>query len=267
MRRIALIAGHGKLPFILADEAKRRGEHVVGIAINGITEKGLESHVDKIYWGDAREAKKALEIFRQERIGFIVMTGKIPRALIFDRKFEVDKDVQDIFRNSVDNKDYSIFKAVALRLRREGIRIIEPTRYFSDLIPKKGQLSKRSPTDKEWEDISFGKKIAKKIAGMDIGQAVVVKKKSILAIEALEGTDKTIRRAGALSGEGAVVVKVARPRQDMNFDIPTIGPETIDSLIDAKAAVLAIEAKKTIVVDRDEVTRKADTAGISIIAI
>lgn len=267
MNRIALIAGQGKLPSIFADEARKCGEYVIGIAINGITTQGLESHVDKIYWRDITETKKALEIFRQERINKVVMTGKIPKAVIFNRKLNLNEDASEIFRNTVDSKDYTIIKAIAGRLKKEGISVIDPTLYLSKLLLKKGALTKRFPTKDEWADIQFGRKTAKKIAGMDIGQTVVVKKKAILAVEAIEGTDETIRRAGNFGGENAVVVKVARPHQDMRFDVPTVGPETIDSLITAKAAVLAIEAKKTLVVEREEVVRKADTANISVIAI
>lgn len=267
MKRIALIAGQGRLPFIFAECARKAGECVVGIAIKGITSQGLESHVDKIYWGDITEPRRALEIFKEENINYVVLTGKIPKAIIFNKKLNLDKDVSEIFRKTVDSKDYSIIRAIAARFKMEGIQVIDPTPYLSDLIPKKGLLARRSPTKKEWGDIRFGQKIAKKIAGMDIGQAVVVKRKSILAIEAIEGTDSAIRRAGTLDGDGAVVVKVSRPHQDMRFDIPTIGPETISSLIDAKAAVLAVEAKKTLVVDKDEIVRKADAANIAVVAI
>ncbi|MDB4349613.1 UDP-2,3-diacylglucosamine diphosphatase LpxI [Omnitrophica bacterium] len=267
VRRIALVAGHGRLPFIFADEARRDGVHVIGIAINGLTDGELESHVDRIYWRDITEPGKALEIFRQEKVNFVVMTGKIPKAVIFNRKFNLDKDVSEIMQKTVDSKDYTIIKAIAARLKKEGIHVMDPTFYFSKLLPPKGLLAKRPPTKEEWEDIRFGKKTAKKIAGMDIGQAVIVKKKMVIAVEAHEGTDEMIRRTGQLDGEGAVVIKVSRPHQDMRFDIPTIGPETVDSLIVVKAKVLAVEAKKTLVVDKDEIIKKADPAGISVVAI
>ena len=144
---------------------------------------------------------------------------------------------------------------------------MDPTPYLSNLIPEKGLLAKRIPTKSEWGDIKFGKKVAKRMAGMDIGQTVIIKRKMVLAVEAAEGTDRAIRRAGELEGEGAVIVKVSRPHQDMRFDIPTIGPETIDSLIEARAAVLAVEAGRMLVVDKGQIARKADMAGISVVAI
>ncbi len=267
MKRIALVAGQGRLPFIFADEARKAGAHVIGVAMKGITDGDLESHVDKIYWGDITQPGKALEMFRQEKINYVVMTGKIPKAIIFNKKLNLDKDASEVLGNIVDSKDYTIIKAVAYRLKKDGIYVMDPTLYLSKLLLPKGLIAQRPPTKEEWEDINFGKSTAKRIAGMDIGQAVVIRKKMVVAVEAHEGTDAMIRRAGGLDGEGSVVVKVSRPHQDMKFDVPTIGPETIDSLIAAKARVLAIEAKKTLVVDKDEIVRKANAAGIAVVAI
>lgn len=267
MKRIALLAGNGKLPIIFANEARKKGASVIALAIKGLTSPELENCVDKIYWGRITETKRAFEILRQEKINFIAMTGKIPKAVIFDKNYNFDEHGKDVLKNTIDNKDYTIFKVVASKLRKDGIRVLDSTIYLSPLLQKRGVLTRRHPTDKEWEDIRFGEKMARKIAGLDIGQTVIVKQKSVLAVEAIEGTDKAIKRAGTLKGEGAVVVKVARPRQDMRFDIPAIGPETIDSLIEAKAGVLAIEARRTLVVDKEEIVRKADKAGIAIAAI
>lgn len=267
MRRIALIAGRGRLPLIFADEAKRCGAWVIGIAIKGITPPELQSHVDKIYWADIADTKKALEILRVEKVSNIAMTGKIPKGLIFSKRLKIDENASRVLKDTVDSRDYTIIKAVAAGFKKEGISVMDPTVYLSALLAKKGLLTRRAPTKEEWEDIRFGWKAAKKVAGMDIGQTVVVKKKMILAVEAIEGTDKAIERAGQLKVENAVIVKVSRPHQDMRFDIPAIGPETIDSLIEARAAVLAVEARKTLVVDKDEVVKKADAAGISVVAV
>ena len=267
MKRIALVAGRGKLPSIFARCARKKGAYVAGIAIRGITPPELESHVDKIHWFELTDTKKALETFRNENLKFIVMTGKIPKDIIYNKKLNLNKDVSNLFKNTMDSRDYSLIKAVASRLKKEGLVVMDSTAYLSDLLAKKGLIAGRMPTQKEWQDIKFGWKAAKRIAGMDIGQTVVIKKKLVVAVEAIEGTDAAIKRAGAVSGPGTVVVKVARPRQDMRFDVPTIGPETIDSLIDAGAAVLAIEARKTLVVDKDEITKKALSSNLSVIAI
>ncbi|NQT06554.1 MAG: LpxI family protein [Candidatus Omnitrophica bacterium] len=268
MKRIALIAGRGRLPSIFASEARKAGEYIVGLAIEGITPRELQTQVDKIYWVRIDETKRALEILRSEKINSIVMTGKIPKAVIFNRKLNLTDEASEVFKKSVDSKDYTLIKGVASILKKEGMRVIDPTPYFSKLFQKKGLIARRSPTKDEWADIHFGAKIAKKISGMDIGQAVAVKRRMIITVEAVEGTDRAIRRIADLEkGEGAVIVKVSRPRQDMRFDVPAIGPDTIDSMIAAKASCLAVEAHKTLVVDKDEIVRKADSAGIAVLAI
>ncbi len=266
-RRIALVAGQGRLPLIFAGEARKDGVYVVGIAINGLTDRELASRVDRIYWGEITETARALKVFRDEKINFIVMTGKIPKSVIFNKKLKFDHDASAILKNTVDSKDYTIIKAIAGRLRKEGVRVMDPTIYLSKLLPEKGVIAGREPSAREWSDIRCGRKMARAIAGMDIGQAVMVRKGMVIAVEAHEGTDNMIRRASALDSDGAVVVKVARPRQDMRFDVPTVGSETIDSLIHSKAKALAVEAKKTLVVDKDEIARRAEAADIAVVAI
>jgi len=267
MRRIALVAGSGRLPLLFADEARQDGSYVVGIAINGLTDKTFDSHVDSIYWGDITEPGKVLEVFRKEKVNFIVMTGKIPKAIIFNRKLNLDEHARDLLNKTVDSKDYTIIKAIALRLKKEGISVMDPTIYLFKLLAPKGLIARREPTREEWQDVSFGHKTAKTMAGMDIGQAVMIRKKMVIAVEAHEGTDHMIRRTGDLDSDGAVVVKVSRPHQDMRFDVPTVGPETIESLISVHAKVLAIEARKTLIVDKDEIIKKADAAGIAVVAV
>jgi len=195
------------------------------------------------------------------------MTGKVPKTLLFNRNMKFDKEASGVINDAVDGKDYAIIKMIASRLSKIGVKIIDSTMYLKKLLPKKGVITKREPTPKEWEDIKFGKKIAKQLAGMDIGQTVVVKNKAVLALEAIEGTDEAIKRGGSLGNGDVAVVKVARPRQDMRFDVPAIGPETIDSLITSGAKALAIEAKMTLVVDREKLVKKADEAGITVVAI
>jgi len=267
MKRIAIVAGKGVLPLIFADEARKNGDYVVGVAINGLTSPELADHVDKIYWGDITEPARALDVFREAKIDSVVMTGKIPKAVIFDKKFKLDKVAADVLNNTVDSKDYTIIKAAAMLLKKEGISVIDTMPYLKGLIPKKGLMTRRAPTAKEMADVKFGYKTAKRMAGMDIGQAVCVRNKMVVAVEAHEGTDSMIRRAGSLDGAGSVIVKVARPHQDMRFDVPAVGPETIDSLIAAGAKVLAIESGKTLVVDRDRLIAKANSSDISVLAI
>ncbi len=156
---------------------------------------------------------------------------------------------------------------VAKQVEKIGLTFISPAGYLSDFIPQKGTLTEREPTAKEWEDIEFGKKMAIEIGRLDIGQTVAVKNKAVLAVETVEGTDDTIKRAGRFSRGGVVAVKMIKPNQDPRFDIPAVGIRTINSLIEAKASVLAIEAGKTFFINREESVSKADENHISIVAI
>ena len=267
MKRIALLAGAGRLPIIFASEAKKNGAEILGVGIKGLTSPELEKHVDKIYWDRITEGAKLLNMLREEKVNYVVMTGKVPKSVLFDRKITFDEESTKVLKNTINRKDYVIIKMVARRLAREGIRILDSTMYLKKLLLPKGVITKREPTQEEWGDIRFGKKIAKQFAGMDIGQTVVVKNKAVLALEAIEGTDEAIKRGGALGKNDVVVIKVARPRQDMRFDVPAVGPETIDSLASAGARVLAVEARKTLVVDKEDLIRKADNKNITVVAI
>jgi len=267
MKRIALLAGAGRLPIIFSDEARKNGAQVIALAIKGLTSPEIEEHVDKVYWDEITEGARVLEILKNEKINYAVMTGKVPKTILFNKKLKFDSESTKLLKNTIDKKDYAILKMVASRLGKIGVRILDSTLYLKKLLLKKGVLTSRVPSEKEWQDINFGKKIAKELAGMDIGQTVVVKDKAVLALEAIEGTDRTIKRGGELGKGDVVVVKVARPRQDMRFDVPAVGPETIDSLIKGGAKVLAIEAKKTLVVEKEKLIEKANNAGITVVAI
>lgn len=267
IRRIALLAGGGRLPIIFADEARKDGAEVIAIAMKGITSPELEHHVNKIYWDEITEGKQLLNILKDEKITLAVMTGKVPKSILFNKKFKFDEEAASALKDTIDKKDYAILKIIASRLNKIGVRILDSTIYFKKLLPERGVFTYRRPDKQEWQDIYFGHKVAKELAGMDVGQTVVVKNKAVLALEAIEGTDETIKRGGMFAGGEAVVIKVARPKQDMRFDVPAIGPETIDSLIEAKASVLAVEAKKTLVVDKEDLVAKADRAGIAVVAI
>ena len=166
-----------------------------------------------------------------------------------------------------DKRADTLLKAAAWGLKRAGVKLVSPMPYLKALMIEKGVRTRREPTAEEWADVKFGHMMARKIAGLDIGQTVVVRHQALLAVEAFEGTDAAIERGGALGREGVVVVKVARPKQDFRFDVPVVGRNTVETLKRAGAAVLAVEAGRTIVLDRSEVIRMADAAGISIVAL
>jgi DUF1009 family protein len=267
IERIGLLAGEGRLPIIFADEARKKGTKVIALAAKGIASKTLGDHVDKIYWIDLSEAGKLPLICLTNRIRALVMIGKIPKSIFFKKDFSKSKEISSFLNDTENRSDDSILRDVSRKVEKLGFTFINPIDFLSDFMPEKGTLAKREPTAEEWEDIEFGRGAAKSLGTLDIGQTVTVKNKAILTVEAIEGTDETIKRAGRFSGGGIIAVKMLKPNQDPRFDIPTVGIETIDSLIEVKAAVLAIEAEKTLFIDQQESIAKADRHGISIVAI
>jgi len=267
INRIGLIAGNGRFPIIFAESARKKGVEVIAIGINEETSKELEKFVNKIYWLGVGELDKLLKIFREENIRSIVMAGQVKHKLLFDKNIKIDKRMQFLLGSLKNKKTDSIIGAIARLLEFKGIKVLSSIIFLSDYLPKKGVLTKQLPDDRVLKDINFGRKIAKSIAGLDIGQSVVVKDRVVLAVESIEGTDEAIRRAERYGKNGIVVIKVTKPRQDMRFDVPVIGPDTIKLLQEVKAACIAIEAKKTLIIDREETIRLADEASITVVAM
>ena len=265
MDRIGLIAGNGKFPLFFAQGAKKKGRKIIAIAFKEETSRTLSRYVDEIHWISVGELKKIVDILAGSGVTRAVMAGQVNLSLLFS-KVKLDEEAQKLLRE-VDNKTTdALLGSVAERLAERNITLINSATYLDDFLPEKGVLTQINPTASEWADIEFGKKIAKQIAGLDIGQTVIVKDKAILAIEAIEGTDEAIRRACRFGKEGIVVVKVSKPEQDMRFDLPVIGGRTIKLLHRLKAKILAIEAKKTLVLEKEKIIRLADGWGICIVA-
>ena len=191
------------------------------------------------------------------------MAGQIHHYRLFKEK-SPDKELQSLLKALADKRTDSILGAIAERLKEEGINLLPSYRFLSRLLPKEGILTRRKPTEDEWKDIKFGREIAERIAGADIGQTVCVKNGVVLAIEAIEGTDKTIRHASQFT-QGVVVIKKAKPNQDLRFDIPVIGIRTIKTMVKSRAKVLAIDPEKTLLLDKEKVIRLSDEKGISIV--
>ena len=265
MDKIGLIAGNGKFPLFFAQGAKKKGRKIIAIAFKEETSRRLSGYVDEIHWISVGELKKVVDILTGSGVTRAVMAGQVNLSLLFS-KVKLDEEARKLLRE-VDNKTTdSLLGRVAERLAERNITLINSATYLDDFLPGKGALTRISPTSSEWEDIEFGKKIAKQIAGLDIGQTVIVKNKTILAIEAIEGTDEAVRRAWRFGKEGIVVVKVSKPDQDMRFDLPVIGERTIRLLHRLKAKILAVEAKKTLVLEKEKIIRLADGWGICIVA-
>jgi len=267
MGSIGLVAGAGKLPIIFADLARKKGEKVIGIGLKDVTDPALETHVDKFMWFELGALQKAIFAAVAARINRIVLVGKLRKDLFFKGDAGIDKDTKLILGKLTDKKDYSILNEASKLLGKFGMEVIDPSPFLGDIIPQRGVLTKRAPTGAEAEDIRYAVEIARELTRLDIGQTVCVKNKTVIASEAVEGTDAAVERAGSLSSQGFVVAKVARPDQDMRFDVPLVGLETMEALVKAGATALALESGKTFLIDREEIISLADSRNIAITVI
>jgi DUF1009 family protein len=267
MEKIGLIAGNRKLPLLFAEAAKRKGHSLVVIALKGDTSSGIKKYADKLYWLGLDEFSSMFGIFKAEGITQVVMAGQISPQRLFSREVSGDPELKSLLENIRDKKADTIFGAIAERLEKFGLELLSSTTFIEELLVKKGSLTQRKPNFPEWEDVYFGLELARAIAYLDIGQTVAVKDKAIVAVEALEGTDNLIRRAGKLARRGITLVKVSKPRQDLRFDIPVVGLNTLKNIVKAGVSCLAIEADKTIFIDKEESIALADRRGIAVVAV
>ena len=267
MDKIGLIAGNRKFPLIFAEAAKKQGCYVVAVAIKKDTNPKIKKIADKVYWLGLDEFSRLFEIFKKEGVANIVMAGQISPHRLFGKEIGKDPILKNLLLEIKNKKADTIFGGIARKLKDEGLELLDSTIFVSEYLPKKGLLTKSQPGPEVKEDIVFGFELAKAIGNLDIGQTVAVKDKAIVAVEAFEGTDNLIRRSGKLAGKGLTIVKVSKPKQDMRFDIPVIGYNTVKNLVRARASCLAIEAGKTLFIDKEESLLLADRHGISIVAI
>jgi DUF1009 family protein len=265
MDKIGLIAGSGKFPLLIAESAKRRGLKVIAVAHKGETIPELASIVDEITWIGLGQFGHLLSAFKSGGVSHVLMAGAITKANMF-AKIKPDLKGLAVIGKLLIYHDDDILRAVARELEKEGITVVNSTSYLPELLAPSGCLTKRKPSKEEIEDIEFGWKVAKELGRLDIGHCAVVRRKTVLAVEAIEGTDKTILRGGELGKESAVVVKVCKPNQDLRFDLPAVGLNTIKVMSDVSASVLAIEAGKTLIFDKEEMIKLANSKGVSIIS-
>lgn len=264
---MGLIAGNGKFPILFSEAARKNGVSIVAVALKEEASPELEKSVDKLYWISIGELKSLIDIFKKEGIKKAVMAGRITKLRLFKNTPKLDSNVEGLLEKVSDRNDMSLLKKAAAVLKFFGITLIDSTIFMDDYLPEKGTLSKRAPTKEEWGDVRFGFSLAKRMSALDVGQTVVVKSKTVLAIEAIEGTDEAILRGGRLGNGNIAVVKTARPRQDRRFDIPTVGVDTVRALEKAGGSVLAIEAKKMFLIDRDECVDLVNKNNFSMVAI
>ena len=263
---IGLIAGRGQFPFLFARAARDQGYKIVAAGIGGDTSPFLYFSVDKFQYFKVGELKRLFEYFHKNAIGQVIMAGQVNQDNLFNPAVKLDEEFQVLSNTLRDRKADTIFAAVADRLSTEGMTLLDSTFLLKKYLAPRGTLTKRGPTESELKDIEFGLTIARLVAGIDIGQTVVVKEKAIVAIEAMEGTDRAIARGGQIAREGAVVVKTSKPAQDNRFDVPVIGPRTIQTMARVKAACLAVTAGKTLIIDREKTVSLANKAGICLVA-
>jgi len=265
MEKIGLIAGNGNFPVLFAKEASKNGFDVVAIAIKEETPPELEDFVKSLYWVKFGQLNKMIQWLKSESVKKAVMVGHIKHKHIF-KQHSLDLKALNLLIGLKDKKADTILGSIADALNSEGIEILPSTTFLSFLMPLKGVITKRGPTSEEENDIAFGTSIAKEIARLDIGQTVVVKNASVVAVEAMEGTDETIKRAGKIGGRGIVVVKVSKPKQDLRFDVPVIGIGTIHIMVETGASALAVDAQRCLFFDKEEALKLADENNICILA-
>ena len=263
---LGLIAGGGVFPLMVADAARDRGLRVVAVAHEGETDPLLAEKVDEIAWIKLGQLGHLLKVLKKAGVTKTVMAGTINKKKMFENVRPDLRGLTLMSKLAIFHDD-DILRAVARELQREGIHIVSSAEHLPELLAPRGNLTRRKPNQEEREDVEFGWKIAKELGRLDIGQCVVVRRKTVLAMEAIEGTNETILRGGKLAKEKAVVVKVSKPNQDMRFDVPAVGPDTIEVMAQVKASVLAIEAGKTLIFDKLGMISYADRSRIVIVSL
>jgi UDP-2,3-diacylglucosamine hydrolase len=259
-----LIAGNGDFPFLVLEGARSRGIEMAVVAIREEASPELERVAKRLHWVSLGELSRTIELLHQEGVKRAVMAGQVKHNKIFSAIRPDWRLAKLLFSLPAKNTD-SLIGAIAGVLGEEGIELVNSTKFLGPLLPESGVLTRRAPNESEAADIAYGHKVARQIAGLDLGQMVVVRDRACVAIEAMEGTDETIERAARItSGQKLVVVKVSKPLQDMRFDVPVIGLKTVEVMRRSNATALAIDAGRTLLFDRDDLIRAADDAEIAI---
>jgi hypothetical protein len=263
---LGVIAGNGRFPFLVAEAARRSGRRVVVAAIREEAAAEIEGAADEVHWLGLGQLGRCIDVLKGAGVREAVMAGQVKHRQIFSDVVPDLKLMGVLARLAFKNTD-SLIGGVADALEREGIRLLPSVALLADQMAGAGAMTPRRPSAEEAKDVEYGERAARMIAGMDLGQTVVVKDRAAVAIEAMEGTDEVIRRAGRIAGPGCVVVKVAKPAQDMRFDVPVAGRATIAVMREAGARVLAVDAGKTLLIERPELLREAQEAGIAVFGI
>jgi DUF1009 family protein len=262
---IGIIAGGGRFPLMVAESARKQGHRIVAVAHRGDTDPALADRVDHIVWINLGKFGQLMSALKRHGVHKALMAGTITKRRMFSKVRPDLKGLTLMSKIAIFHDD-GILRAVSREFEKEGIDMISSTYFMPELLAPPGCLTKKKPSKKEREDIEFGWQVAKELGRLDIGQCVVVRSKTVLALEAMEGTDETILRGGRLAKEKAVVIKLSKPNQDLRFDMPAVGLKTVETMSKVKASALAVESGKTLLFDKSEMVGYANSAGISIVS-
>jgi DUF1009 family protein len=265
--RLGLMAGEGRFPILVAQAAAQNSIPVTAFAIEGVTPAELAQYVERIHWLKLGQFSRFIDLLHADGICHVVMAGRVAHNNLW-RYRGFDLRTLRVLKTLANRKADSILGAVVEELAREKVTVIDSSLLLTECLPKKGLMTPKRPlTERERKDVEFGFPIARQIAGLDIGQTIVVKDLTVVAVEGLEGTDETIRRAGQIAEGDIVVIKVSKPRQDKRFDMPVIGPQTIRSIRDAGGGALAVMAGEALFFDQAEAIALAQESNIAIEAV
>jgi DUF1009 family protein len=267
---IGLIAGNGRFPFYFARGAHRQGRKVVAVALRGEADPAIENEVDELTWVGIAQLGKWIRAFREAGVSQAAMCGGVTKGKMFDKLARLAalpdwRSIRVWYSRVRSRSDHTVLKAVAEELAGEGIELVSSVLCCPELLARDTCYTRRRAKPEEAADVAFAWPLAKEIARLQIGQTVVVKDRTVIAVEGIDGTDETLRRGGRLGRGNAVAAKVAKADHDERFDIPTIGPGTVDVLSEAGVRVLAVEAGKTLVLDEEDLVRRADRHGLTIL--
>ena len=264
---LGLIAGNGRFPFLVLDAARAQGHDVAIVAVSGETFPELEAVAHargaSFHWVSLGHLGTCIKLLKQAGASQVVMAGQVKHTKIFS--VVPDLTMLSVLARLRSRNTDAVIAAVVDVMREHGLELLDSTAFLAPLLARPGVLTRRAPSEAEQADLAFGYRMADVVAGVDIGQTICVRDQAVIAVEAMEGTDETITRAGRLARGAFAVVKVAKPKQDMRFDVPVVGVATIDTMKRAGATVLSIDAGKTLVVDGDAFARAADAAGVAIV--
>ncbi len=263
--KFGLIAGNGNFPFLVVEGAKKAGVGLSVVAIKEETDRRIDEVAENVIWVGIGQLGKMISFFNKEGVSKVMMAGQVKHVQIFSGSLPDLRMMKMLFGLKQRNTD-ALIGGVADEMAKDGIELIDSTYFIQDQLAQEGVLSRRAPSDVEKENVEYGLRVAQEIARLDLGQTIVVRAKACVAVEAMEGTDATIKRAGELAKGKLTVVKVAKPGQDMRFDVPVVGVPTIQAMIDAGATCISLTAGKTLIFDREEMLGLADRSKIAVVA-